>query len=301
MGPVSQQYTIDRQLYWSAANGSGTWDTGCHWRVGGPTGPLQAWCDGSDVVFVGPPGTVTIVNPVLVASLTFLSDGYVIEGNAITLDPSPPAPLPSTGEGSQVVTPGPSPGSRAEASECVTPGPAPGKASRHPATLPQSAAGIIDVGLGSATIDCEIAGGGHCQDRRRHARRWAGSIRTLSPRPSTPACCNSKTARPCRLEPRSRSTAALWTWAALRRRCHDGDPGRREHRRRRVASRHRVELYSGTVLADLSGTAGLDKLGPGTVVLAGHDTYQGGTSASAGTLVAMRDDSLPGAATGWGP
>ena len=57
-----------------------------------------------------------------------------------------------------------------------------------------------------------------------------------------------------------------------------------------------IELYSGTVLADLSGTAGLAKLGPDTVILAGDDTYQGGTSVSAGTLVAMRDDSLPGAA-----
>ena len=79
-GAVNQQYTIDRQLYWSAANGSGSWDTGCHWRVGGPTGPLQPWCDGSDVVFAGSPGNVTVVNPVVVASLTFLSDGYVIEG-----------------------------------------------------------------------------------------------------------------------------------------------------------------------------------------------------------------------------
>ena len=57
-----------------------------------------------------------------------------------------------------------------------------------------------------------------------------------------------------------------------------------------------IELYSGTVLADLSGTAALAKLGPDTVILAGDDTYQGGTSVSQGMLVAMRDDSLPGAA-----
>ena len=41
-------------------------------------------------------------------------------------------------------------------------------------------------------------------------------------------------------------------------------------------------LYSGSVLADLAGPAAVEKLGPGTVVLAGHDTYQGGTIAIGG-------------------
>ena len=58
-------------------------------------------------------------------------------------------------------------------------------------------------------------------------------------------------------------------------------------------------LYSGTVLADLAGPAALEKLGPGTVVLAGHDTYQGPSSALAGTLVAFAG-SLPSPATGPG-
>ena len=60
----------------------------------------------------------------------------------------------------------------------------------------------------------------------------------------------------------------------------DGDACRREHRRRDFASRHALDFYSGTVLADMTGPAALEKLGPGTVVLAGHNTYQGGTNAS---------------------
>jgi autotransporter-associated beta strand protein len=61
-----------------------------------------------------------------------------------------------------------------------------------------------------------------------------------------------------------------------------------------------ITLYSGSVLADLSGAAGVQKLGDGTAVLAGHDTYQGGTNAVAGTLVVVYADGLPGAATGSG-
>ena len=34
--------------------------------------------------------------------MTFLNSGWVIDGDAITLTPSPPAPLPQAGEGSQV-------------------------------------------------------------------------------------------------------------------------------------------------------------------------------------------------------
>ncbi len=61
-----------------------------------------------------------------------------------------------------------------------------------------------------------------------------------------------------------------------------------------------IELYSGTMLADLSGPAALEKLGAGTAVLAGNNTYQGGTSALAGTLIVAQADSLPSPATGGG-
>ena len=61
-----------------------------------------------------------------------------------------------------------------------------------------------------------------------------------------------------------------------------------------------LELYSGTVLANLTGPAALDKLGPGTVVLAGDNTYSGGTNALAGTLVAACQSSLPSPASGPG-
>ena len=54
-----------------------------------------------------------------------------------------------------------------------------------------------------------------------------------------------------------------------------------------------LDLYGGTILADIGGTAALVKLGPHTVILGGLDTYSGGTSVLAGTLVAMNADSLP--------
>ena len=207
-GHGSRQPAVhDRQAtLLDAANGSGTWDTGCHWRVGGPTGPLQAWCDGSDVVFVGPPGTVTIVNPVLVASLTFLSDGYVIEGNTITLNPSPPAPLPSTGEGRQTSPPAPLP-STGEGS-CRA---------RHPRPLSRKWGGIIDVALGSATIDCEIAGSGLVKTGGGTLVLAGLNSYSISTTVSA-GVLQLQNGAALPLEPRSWSTAAFWTWAAPRRR-----------------------------------------------------------------------------------
>ena len=62
-----------------------------------------------------------------------------------------------------------------------------------------------------------------------------------------------------------------------------------------------IQVYSGMMLADLSGTAALQKLGPGTAVLAGQDSYQGGTNAAAGVLVTASANALPGGtATGAG-
>jgi hypothetical protein len=102
---VDQQYTIDRQLFYCGPSGNATglgpytFDTGQNWAVGSPSGPRQTFCPGSSIFLVGTPTTISIVNPVQVSSITVLSDGWTIEGNTITLMPSPPAPLPE-GEGS---------------------------------------------------------------------------------------------------------------------------------------------------------------------------------------------------------
>ena len=54
-----------------------------------------------------------------------------------------------------------------------------------------------------------------------------------------------------------------------------------------------LDLYSGTVSADLGGTAELEKFGAGTVLLTGNNTYGGGTNVLAGTLTAAYAQSLP--------
>ena len=107
--PIDQQFTFSSQLYWDgshgtgAAGGSGTWGPGYDcWRVGSETGPLQDWVDGSNAYFAGEPGSIDVTNPVQVASMTFLSDGYKLQGATIALATASPAPLASTGEGSVV-------------------------------------------------------------------------------------------------------------------------------------------------------------------------------------------------------
>ena len=59
-------------------------------------------------------------------------------------------------------------------------------------------------------------------------------------------------------------------------------------------------LVSGSVYANLAGDAGLEKAGIGTVVLFGDNSYQGGSTALSGTLIAAHADSLPDAPTGRG-
>ena len=59
------------------------------------TGPLQGWVDGSNAFFAGQPWTIEITAPVQVASMTFLTTGYALEGATITLLPSPSASFPS--------------------------------------------------------------------------------------------------------------------------------------------------------------------------------------------------------------
>ncbi len=59
-----------------------------------------------------------------------------------------------------------------------------------------------------------------------------------------------------------------------------GDDPRPGRRRQRGGRR-----MTATIASPLIGTGGLDKTGAGTLVLAGHNTYSGGTAVTAGTLV----------------
>ena len=284
--PVDQQYTIDRELYWDpcdgGASGTGTWDAiDCNWRVGSLSGPLQAWLDGSAAVFAGLPGTVSIASPVVVSSLTFLSDGYVLQGSGITLAPSPPAPLPE-GEGSNASTPA-SDGEGSNASPS-----SPGEA------------GDINVVTGSATIDCAISGAaldktgsgglalGGADSYSCSTTVSAGLLR-LQNGLALPAG-TSLTIDSGALDLGGTTTAALTSVTLVSGTILDGT----------LDAGDALDLYGGAVLADLAGTAGLQKLGPGTVLLAGHNTYQGGTNALDGTLVAAYADSLFGTPTGPG-
>ena len=51
--------------------------------------------------------------------------------------------------------------------------------------------------------------------------------------------------------------------------------------------------YAVTLSGALSGSGGLNLLGPGTLVLSGSDNYTGGTDVVAGTLIVGNDYSLP--------
>ena len=52
-------------------------------------------------------------------------------------------------------------------------------------------------------------------------------------------------------------------------------------------------VFNGTVGANLTGSGGLVKDGAGTVVLCGKNSYSGGTTVLAGTLIVNSSDSLP--------
>ena len=252
--PVDQQYTIDRQLYWDAsggygpAGGSGTWGTGYTWRVGSLSGPLQAWVDGSDAVFAGAPGTVSIANPVVVSSITVLSDGYLIDGNTITLG------------------------------------------------CPQT---TIDIAVGSITINSNLLGNAlvkngdgtlvldgvdsySCSTTVYAGTLWLQNGSALPAQ--TALTVNGG------LVDLGGATAGMTTVTLAGGSIVDGT----------LDTDTALNLYSGVVLAELTGSATLDKLGPGTVVLAGDNTYQGGTNALDGTLVAAYQDSLPSTAIGPG-
>ena len=248
---VDQQYTIDRQLYWdpsanAAAGGTATWDTGRNWRVGGPAGPLQGWCDGSDAFLGGTPATISITNPIVVSSITVLCDGYTLEGDAVTL--GSPQTVINVAAGSFVVD-----------VEVV------GDA------LVKNGNGALVLGGVNAYACSTTVNGGELQFQN-DAGLPAGTALTVN-------------GASVDLGGGADLTTVTLCGGAIT----DGT----------LQAGTSFLLYSGTVLADLAGPAALEKLGPGTVVLAGQDTFQGGASALAGTLV-VSADGLPNPATGPG-
>ena len=83
------------RLYWDptgVSGGDGIWDTDStdtYWHLGSPTGALSAWVNGADVVFGAcgdTPGAIYIDDyqdpngPIIVRSITFLTDGYSLVG-----------------------------------------------------------------------------------------------------------------------------------------------------------------------------------------------------------------------------
>jgi fibronectin-binding autotransporter adhesin len=54
-----------------------------------------------------------------------------------------------------------------------------------------------------------------------------------------------------------------------------------------------TQSYALTINGPISGSGGLREIGSGTLVLAGSDSYTGGTNVACGTLEAMSSDSLP--------
>ncbi len=258
---VDQQYTIDRQLYWDASNGAGspggagTWAPGVAvWRVGSPSGPLQGWVDGSDAVFAAAPGTVDIASPVTVAAMSFLSDGYVLEGNTITLAPS----SSQSAESSTIAVAA----GTATIDDQVIGG-----------TMTKTGDGALALGAANSYSSTSVAAG-------LLQVQCAGALPSGSLLQVTGGAVNL-----------GGNTAALSTVTLVSGSIVDGGL--------QVASL--IQVYSGMMLADLSGTAALQKLGPGTAVLAGQDSYQGGTNAAAGVLVTASANALPGGtATGAG-
>ena len=72
----------------SAVGGSGTWDSSSScWRVGSETGTLTSWQAGSDAVFPGTAGTVSMGSGVSVnaPSITFQTSGYTIQSNTLSV------------------------------------------------------------------------------------------------------------------------------------------------------------------------------------------------------------------------
>ena len=68
----------------SVEGGSGIWDAAtANWTADGGTSNV-AWSGGSDAVFGGSAGTVTVSGTQAVENMTFLTDGYLLTGGALT-------------------------------------------------------------------------------------------------------------------------------------------------------------------------------------------------------------------------
>jgi fibronectin-binding autotransporter adhesin len=66
--------------------GTGAWDSSVNWFNGASEVP---WTAGSDAVFTGAPGVVTLASPQSAASLSFSSDGYTVTGSTLSMGPTP--------------------------------------------------------------------------------------------------------------------------------------------------------------------------------------------------------------------
>ena len=174
-----------------------------------------------------------------------------------------------------------------------------GSLSSPAAAVPEGEGSVIDVAVGTFTIECPIAGGAL-------VKSGAGTL--VSCGTDSYTCCT--TVNDGMLQFQNGATLPTETALAV-----DGgivDLGGATAALTTVTlaggsivngtldADTAFNLYSGAVLANMGGTAALDKFGRYTVVLAGQNTYSGGTNALGGTLVAAYQDSLPGRVAGVG-
>lgn len=97
--PASLGAARAASLYWDGASttadadgGSGTWSTAAspaNWDSSATAGSDVPWTDGSDAVFGGTGGAVTISAPVSASSLSFTAAGYSLSGAKLTLTGTP--------------------------------------------------------------------------------------------------------------------------------------------------------------------------------------------------------------------
>ncbi len=157
--------------------------------------------------------------------------------------------------------------------------PSPAGSPSPPAPLP-AGEGSIDVAAGSATIACQISG--------TALVKTGCGILLLGAAFALPAQAAVEVDNG--VLDLGRTTSEVSTVTLVSGSIIDGT----------ISAGVAFDLESGTVLANLTGPAALNKQGQGTVVLAGANSYQGGTNALGGTLVAEMASSLPSAATGTG-
>jgi autotransporter-associated beta strand protein len=87
LGPLGST-TYAAYLTWDpaatggTAGGNGVWDS-ASWWTGSHTDVL--WPSGTDAAFNGTAGTVSLVNPITAGNLSFITSGYLLTGNMLTL------------------------------------------------------------------------------------------------------------------------------------------------------------------------------------------------------------------------